>query len=66
MNCPACSGVDHRVLRTDEARDRILRTRQCGSCGKRWRTAEVPVDVLERAEDVREALEMAIRAVGPE
>lgn len=66
MNCPTCGHGDHRVLRTDEADDRIVRTRECLRCAKRWRTAEVPADVLARADEVREVLRSAIRAVGAE
>lgn len=54
MNCPTCGHGDHRVLRTDAGEDRIVRTRECIRCGKRWRTAEVPADVLARADEIRD------------
>lgn len=66
MKCPTCGHGDHRVLRTDAGADRIVRTRECLQCGKRWRTAEVPATVFERAAEIREAFDLMKRTVGEE
>jgi transcriptional regulator NrdR family protein len=66
MKCPTCGAGDHRVLRTDAANGRVRRTRECLTCGKRWHTLEILEDELRRADEVREALRHAIRAVGEE
>lgn len=66
MKCPSCGNNDHRVLSTSQADDRIMRTRECITCGKRIRTAEVPVDVLERAKGITEAYRSLGQVVGEE
>lgn len=55
MKCPTCGAGEHRVLRTDELDDRIVRTRQCETCGGRWRTAEVPAVILAAMARIRAA-----------
>lgn len=57
MNCPNCGHGEHRVLRTAEEDEAIARTRECLKCAKRWKTAEVDAERLERANDIIEAYE---------
>lgn len=66
MKCPACGHGEHRVLRTDAKDGRVRRSRECLQCGKRWHTVELLEHEVERADDIREALRHAIRAVGEE
>lgn len=49
MKCPACSGSESSVIRTEQADAGVRRTRQCASCGKRWRTIEAPAVHFEAA-----------------
>lgn len=64
MNCPVCSGGQHRVLRTDAKDGRVRRSRECLGCGKRWHTVEVPETVLERADEIAEAWKHMRDAIG--
>jgi transcriptional regulator NrdR family protein len=66
MNCPTCAHPDHRVLRTDAKDGRVRRARECLRCGHRWHTVEMPEADAKRADEVREVLRHAIRAVGEE
>jgi transcriptional regulator NrdR family protein len=55
VNCPTCGHGENRVLATQGGSERVTRLRQCCQCGKRWKTAEAPLEVLERAERVLSA-----------
>ena len=54
MKCPACNNSDSRVLDSRPVEDgsRIMRRRECPSCGKRFTTYEVvdnvPIAVVKR------------------
>ena len=52
MHCPTCSHDENRVLATKGEADRITRLRQCCRCGKRWKTAEVSMEVFDKADRV--------------
>jgi transcriptional regulator NrdR family protein len=64
MQCPKCSGTEHRVLQTDPAEGRITRRRQCDDCGARFTTSEVPIAVFERAREVEQLLAELKRRLG--
>jgi transcriptional regulator NrdR family protein len=58
MNCPTCDWFKHLVIRTEDLQGDIERTRQCCSCGFRWKTVE-----LKHADYARavEALDLAAK-----
>lgn len=66
MKCSTCGNGDHRVLRTLEEESAIVRMRECLSCGHRWKTSEVPVEVFARANDITEAFRSLKQVVGEE
>lgn len=66
MKCQTCGSLDHRVLRTDDAEDQIARMRECNGCGARFKTAEVPLAVFSKANDIVEAFGVMKRVVGEE
>lgn len=52
MKCPTCGHDENRVLSTQGATERVTRLRQCCQCGKRWKTVEAHLEVLDKAERV--------------
>lgn len=55
MNCPTCGHDASQVLTTKATDDRVTRQRQCCRCGKRWKTVEADVGMLDRAARILEA-----------
>lgn len=41
MQCPICGHGESGVIRTTAMLATVNRTRQCSTCGHRWRTVEV-------------------------
>lgn len=64
MKCSACGCEDHKVLRTDEHDDRIARTRKCLGCGRQFKTAELPIEVVTRTDEILDAFRQVGRLVG--
>jgi transcriptional repressor NrdR len=72
VRCPACTGLDDKVVdsRTADDGSAIRRRRECLSCGNRYTTferlEEVPLTVLKRSGDRvpfdREKIEIGVRA----
>jgi transcriptional repressor NrdR len=72
VRCPACTGLDDKVVdsRTADDGTAIRRRRECLSCGNRYTTferlEEVPLTVLKRSGDRvpfdREKIEIGVRA----
>jgi transcriptional regulator NrdR family protein len=57
LKCPACGHNENYIVRTLPEDDGLVkRTRQCEQCGARWRTGEVRIEDLERANRVLSAV----------
>lgn len=54
-HCP-CGG-DTRVYDSRDEGQRIVRRRECLTCGKRWKTYEVHAEAIEAMEAVQESFE---------
>jgi len=64
MDCPICGHSENGVIRTAATLATVSRTRQCSTCGHRWRTVEVKQDeyrwlaaVVEKVKELRELME---------
>lgn len=53
MKCPDCDFGGTVVLATRQQDGRVIRSRSCSACGKRWTTGEVNLEELKLLDKIK-------------